>query len=177
MSFVSRLATLNDVGTLELLLHASVRSLSAGYYTPQQIESSLKYIFGIDNQLIEDQTYYLIENGDTIVACGGWSKRNTLYGGDQYKELADPLLDPSMDAARIRAFFVHPDWKRQGLGRMMINICEKAAIAHGFKSFELGSTLSGEALYTAMGYKRIEEEKVPLADGTYLQIIHMEKSI
>lgn len=175
MQFVSRLAILDDVAILQQLIAQSVRGLSPGYYTPAQIESSIKHIFGIDTQLIADGTYYVIESGNTIVACGGWSKRNTLFGGDQYKEEADPLLDPAVDAARIRAFFVLLDWARQGLGRMMITLCEDAAMQKGFTRFELGSTLPGEPLYTAMGYKRIEQIDVSLADGEFLQIIRMGK--
>jgi GNAT superfamily N-acetyltransferase len=176
MPFTSRLATLNDIKTLQQLIAASVRGLSIGYYTEEQIDSSIKYIFGIDTQLIADGTYYVIESGSTIVACGGWSKRNTLYGGDQFKEEADPLLDPSVDSARIRAFFVHPDWSRQGIGRMMITLCEETAIQAGFKSFELGSTLPGQPLYLAMGYHATEQVNAPLEDGTFLEIIKMKKS-
>jgi len=176
MGFVSRLATLNDVSDLQSLIALSVRGLSIGYYSPEQIESSIKHIFGIDTQLIQDGTYYLIENEGTIVACGGWSKRNTLYGGDQFKAEADPLLDPAIDAARIRAFFVHPDWARKGLGRMMIDLCENAAIQYGFTRFELGSTLPGEPLYLVMGYQRIEQVNVALADGEILEVIKMGKT-
>lgn len=127
--------------------------------------------------MIADGTYYLFESEETIVACGGWSKRHTLYGGDQFKEQADPLLDPGIDAARIRAFFVHPDWARQGLGRKMIVLCEEAAKQAGFSAFELGSTLPGEALYLAMGYQAMEQVDVPLADGASLQIIKMMKTV
>ncbi|WP_448699427.1 GNAT family N-acetyltransferase [Mucilaginibacter sp. AW1-3] len=172
---VARLATLADVPILQKLIASSVRELSKDYYTPQQIESSIKYIFGIDTQLIADGTYYVIEKDNTIVACGGWSKRNTLYGGDQYKEQADPLLDPAVDAARIRAFFVHPGYARQGLGRMMIDLCESAAQREGFTSFELGSTLPGEPLYRAMGYTAVEHINAPMADGEILQVIKMRK--
>jgi GNAT superfamily N-acetyltransferase len=177
MEFISRLATLEDVATLQNLIASSVRGLSINYYTEEQIESSIKHIFGIDTQLIEDGTYYVIQSGDIIVACGGWSKRNTLYGGDQFKEVADPLLDPAIDAARIRAFFVHPDWARQGLGRKMIVLCEETAKQFGFKSFELGSTLPGEPLYSAMGYHPTERVDVLLADSTYLPIIKMTKTV
>lgn len=177
MEFISRLATMNDIPVLQDLIAKSVRGLSKGYYTPEQIESSIKYIFGVDTQLIEDGTYYVMETANTIVACGGWSKRNTLYGGDQYKAVADPLLDPTVDSARIRAFFVHPDWARQGLGRKMINLCEKQAMKNGFKSFELGSTLPGEPLYTAMGYRSIGPADAHLTDGTTLPVIKMARRV
>ncbi|OCX54818.1 GNAT family N-acetyltransferase [Mucilaginibacter sp. PPCGB 2223] len=173
---VSRIATLADIPYLNQLIALSVKELSKDYYTPQQVESSIKYIFGVDTQLIADGTYYVLTADDTIAACGGWSKRNTLYGGDQFKEEADPLLDPATDAARIRAFFVHPAYARRGLGRTMINICEEAARREGFTSFELGSTLPGEPLYRAMGYEAIEQHNVPMPDGEFLQVIKMRKA-
>lgn len=107
-TITTRLATFDDIPVLQQLIAASVRGLSTAYNTPNQIESAVKYIFGIDTQLIIDGTYYVAQIEKTIVGCGGWSKRNTLYGGDQHKAVEDPLLDPEHDAARIRAFFVHP---------------------------------------------------------------------
>jgi len=175
MTPTARLANITDVPTLQTLIAQSVRGLSPGYYTPQQIESSIKHVFGIDTQLIADGTYYVLEIDGTIVACGGWSKRNTLYGGDQFKEQADPLLDPAIDAARIRAFFVHPGYARRGLGRTMINLCEDAAKQQGFTSFELGSTLPGQPLYEVMGYHAVEQHNVPMADSEFLQVIKMRK--
>src|SRR5882757_8324412 len=127
MQVSTRLATLQDIPQLNELIALSVRGLSTAYYTPAQIESAIKYIFGVDTQLIIDGTYYIVEIDNKIVGCGGWSKRNTLYGGDQHKEIEDPLLDPAHDAAKIRAFFVHPDHARQGIGRLIINVCEAAA--------------------------------------------------
>ncbi|MES2278949.1 MAG: GNAT family N-acetyltransferase [Bacteroidota bacterium] len=170
-----RLATFNDIPTLQNLIALSVRGLSTGYYTDRQIESSIKHIFGVDSQLITDGTYYVLELDKQIVACGGWSKRNTLYGGNQYKEKEDPLLDPATDAARIRAFFVHPDYARRGIGREMITLCEQTAIAGGFKAFELGATLPGVPLYEAMGYTSIESVDAPMADGETLGIVKMRK--
>jgi GNAT superfamily N-acetyltransferase len=146
-----RIATFDDVPALQALIVLSVRSLSVGYYTGAQIESSIKYLFGIDTQLIIDGTYYIVEKDGEIAACGGWSKRNTLYGGDQHKDIADPLLDPAKDAARIRAFFVHPAFARQGIGKQLINFCEQSAYANGFSCFELGATLPGVPLYRVMG--------------------------
>jgi GNAT superfamily N-acetyltransferase len=172
-----RLATFIDIPELQNLIALSVRGLSTGYYTDKQIESSIKHIFGVDSQLITDGTYYVLEQNNQIVACGGWSKRNTLYGGNQYKEKEDPLLDPAIDAARIRAFFVHPDYARRGIGRKMINLCEQAAIAEGFKAFELGATLPGVPLYEAMGYIAIERVDAQLADGETLGIVKMRKVV
>lgn len=172
-----RLATFNDIPELQKLIALSVRGLSTDYYTPQQIESAIKYIFGVDSQLITDGTYYVLEKDGQAVACGGWSKRNTLYGGNQYKENEDPLLDPATDAARIRAFFVHPDYARQGIGREMMQVCEEAAMAAGFKSFELGATLPGVPLYEAMGYTALQRVDAPMADGLTLGIVKMRKTI
>ncbi|MBB5395675.1 GNAT family N-acetyltransferase [Mucilaginibacter sp. AK015] len=171
-----RLATFDDVEELQQLISLSVRGLSARYYSQPQIDSAIKYVFGIDSQLITDGTYYVAEKGNTKVGCGGWSKRNTLYGGDQHKDLEDPLLDPSQDAARIRAFFVHPDYARQGIGRKIINVCEDAAKAYGFKSFELGATLPGVPLYEAMGYTAIERIDVILPDKELLGVVKMKKT-
>ena len=174
---MTRLATFNDISELQELIAASVRGLSASYYTPAQIESSIKYVFGVDSQLLVDGTYYVIEKDGIIVACGGWSKRNTLYGGDQHKDVADPLLDPAVDAARIRAFFVHPAYARQGIGKHLIKVCEDAAIAAGFKSLELGATLPGVPLYEAMGYTAVERVDAALPDGETLGIVRMRKVV
>jgi len=171
----TRLATFDDVDELQQLIGLSVRGLSADYYTDKQIESSIKYIFGIDSQLITDGTYYVAEKDGVKVGCGGWSKRNTLFGGDQHKDIEDPLLDPEKDAARIRAFFVHPDHARQGIGRQIINVCEDAAKANGFTCFELGATLPGVPLYEAMGYYAVERIDVTMPDKELLGIVKMRK--
>lgn len=175
MPVTTRIATLEDIPQLNELIALSVRGLSTEYYTPNQIESAIKYIFGVDTQLIIDSTYYIAEADDVIVGCGGWSKQNTLYGGDQHKEIEDPLLDSKLDAARIRAFFVHPDYARQGIGRQIINVCEAAAVSAGFNSFELVATLPGVPLYTVMGYVAIERIDAPLPDGEVLGIVKMRK--
>ena len=175
MTLTTRLANQQDIPRLNELIALSVRGLSTEYYTPNQIESAIKYIFGIDTQLIIDGTYYIAEKDGVLVGCGGWSKRNTLYGGDQHKAIEDPLLDPATDAARIRAFFVHPGYARQGIGRLIINLCESAAKSNGFTTFELGATLPGVPLYEVMGYKAIERIDAPLADGEVLGIVKMRK--
>src|SRR5476651_1246784 len=131
MPATTRLATFADIRALNQMIALSVRGLITEYYTPNQIESAIKYIFGVDTQLVIDGTYYIAQVDGVVAGCGGWSKRNTLYGGGQHKEIEDPLLDPEKDAARIRAFFVHPDYARKGIGRHIINICEAAAQANG----------------------------------------------
>jgi GNAT superfamily N-acetyltransferase len=172
-----KLATFAHIPALQQLIALSVRGLSTAYYTPAQIESAIRYVFGIDSQLITDGTYYIFEKDHTIAGCGGWSRRNTLYGGDQHKATADPLLDPARDAARIRAFFVHPDHARQGIGRQIIATCEAAAKRNGFTSLELGATLPGVPLYAAMGYHPLERIDERLPDGEILGIVRMKKTI
>ena len=177
MPITTRLATFEDVPALQQLIARSARGLSDGFYTPAQAESAIKYVFGVDSQLLIDGTYYIAETDDDIVACGGWSRRNTLFGGDQDKDVEDPLLNPAMDAARIRAFFVSPDHARQGLGRMMIDLCETAAKNYGFTRMELGATLPGVPLYQAMGYRAMERIDLPLPDGEIMGIVKMEKKL
>lgn len=177
MQINTRLCTFDDIPRLNQLITLSVRGLSTGYYTLNQIESAIKYIFGVDTQLVKDGTYFIAEFEGTIAGCGGWSKRNTLYGGDQHKETEDLLLDPGQDAARIRAFFVHPGYARRGVGRNIINVCETAAQSNGFSRFELGATLPGVPLYTAMGYTALERIDAHLPDGEILGIVKMRKTI
>ncbi|HAV78833.1 MAG TPA: GNAT family N-acetyltransferase, partial [Anaerolineae bacterium] len=132
MEIAIRVAVMEDVPVLKELIPLSARELSKGYYTSQQAESAIRYIFGVDTQLVEDRTYYVAEADGEVIGCGGWSKRKTLFGGDQMKDEADPLLDPNVDAGRIRAFFIHPSWARMGIGRRIIQACEDAARADGF---------------------------------------------
>ncbi|MDB4898361.1 MAG: N-acetyltransferase [Gemmatimonadetes bacterium] len=174
-----RLATAADLAAISRLIDASVRGLSVGYYTDAQIEQSLRHVFGPDSQLIADGTYYVIESpaGD-IVAAGGWSKRRTLYGGDQHKGAAtDPLLDPATDAARIRALFVHPGWARRGLGRRIFEHCRAAAEAAGFTTLELGATLPGVPLYAALGFGVVEEIAVEMEGGEKLAVVRMRRAV
>jgi GNAT superfamily N-acetyltransferase len=177
MSFTTRPATFEDVPELQQLIALSARGLSKGYYTVAETEGAIKYIFGVDSQLIEDGSYYVVESKDAIAACGGWSRRNALFGGDQHKDMSDPLLNPAMDAARIRAFFVHPDWARHGIGKMLINVCEKAAQQYGFTRMEIGATLPGVPLYEAMGYSSVKKIKVPLPDGLTFTVVNMKKDL
>jgi GNAT superfamily N-acetyltransferase len=173
----TRLATFDDISPLNALIAESARVLSTGFYTPAQAESAIKYIFGVDTQLVIDGTYYVAEIDGQTVGCGGWSKRNTLYGGDQHKEIEDPLLDPATDAARIRAFFVHPQQARKGIGKYLINVCETAAKAAGFTAIEMGATLPGVPLYTVMGYQPVERIDTELPDGEVLGIVRMRKEV
>ena len=176
MQITIRPAELEDIPHLNELISLSVRRLSIGLYSSAQIESALKYVFGVDTQLIVDGTYYIAEVNNVMVGCGGWSKRNTLYGGDQHKEVEDPLLVPVKDAARIRAFFVHPDHARKGIGRFIINFCEEAARQNSFTRFELGATLPGVPFYLALGYSPVQHVDAILSDGEVLEIVKMQKS-
>ncbi len=177
MVIVLRLASTADVPALERLIETSVRALSAGYYSPKQVESALTHLFGVDTQLIADGTYFIAENSEGIVGCGGWSKRQTLFGGDRYKTVADPELDPAVDSARIRAFFVHPDFARQGIGRRLIEACEAAAKTAGFQTFTLVATLPGQPLYAALGYTVTQLLETRLSDGAVLPMARMEKTL
>jgi predicted N-acetyltransferase YhbS len=177
MDLELRVATEEDIPALNALITASVRGLSQGYYTPAQIESALVYVFGVDSQLIADGTYFVVEQDGQIVGAGGWSKRKTLYGGDQLKAEADPLLDPAHDAAHIRAYFVHPDWARHGIGGRIMRACEAAARLAGFTRLDLGSTVQGEAFYRAMGYQVSERLEIAMPDGTTLPYAQMTKSL
>jgi GNAT superfamily N-acetyltransferase len=171
-----RRATPADVPALETLIELSVRTLQARDYSPAQIEGALGTVFGVDGQLIEDGTYFVVEaERNKIVGCGGWSKRKTLFGSDHRTGREDALLDPHQDAAKIRAFFVHPDWSRQGIGSRILEACETAATEAGFKSFEMGATITGERLYKARGYEVADLLQVPLPNGASLPIIRMTK--
>lgn len=182
MNIFVRKAVAADVPRLRQIIEASVRGLQAEDYSPAQIEGALKSVYGVDSQLIEDGTYFAAEATTPdarplIVACGGWSKRKTLYGGDQYAAREDSLLDPARDAAKIRAFFVHPEWARRGIGGMILKACEDAARAAGFTRLEMGATLSGVAFYAAKGYTAVEDQDVPLGNGEVLPIVKMEKAL
>ena len=178
-----RKAKLADVSWLREVIDASVRGLQADDYSPAQIEGALRSVYGVDSQLILDGTYFVAETAEpttnklTIVACGGWSKRKTLFGGDQFAAREDSLLDPKRDAAKIRAFFVHPEWARRGIGGLILDACENAARDAGFTRLEMGATLSGVPFYQAKGYKEIERQEAPLGNGETLPIVRMAKPI
>jgi GNAT superfamily N-acetyltransferase len=177
---VLRRAAPSDVPDLQRLIAVSVRGLSKDVYSPEQIASSVVHVFGVDSQLIADGTYYVIVEKNEIVAAGGWSARQTLYGGDQMKnevDVTDLTIDPATSPARIRAFFVDPAWARRGLGRRIYEACEHAARARGFRCFELLGTLPGVPLYRALGFDEIEAVDVPLPGGLTLPCIRMARDI
>lgn len=172
-----RIAQQEDVPTLEELIARSGRALSTGFYSPAQAEAITRYVFGVDTQLIFDQTYFVIEQDDGVVACGGWSKRQTLFGGDQTKSGPDPLLDPAMEPARIRAFFVHPSMARRGFGRQLMHACESEARRAGFRALELASTMPGVPLYLSTGFSILERFELNLPGGVSVPLSRMRKEI
>lgn len=168
MSMTIRLATSDDVPVLVPLMQAAIEQLQRGFLAEAQIESS-KAIMGIDRQLIEDGTYFVVEIDGTLAGCGGWSRRATLYGGDHSAGRDAALLDPATDPARVRAMYTHPSFTRRGVGRRVLEACERAAASEGFATLELMATRSGRPLYTAYGFEPVEEledatggEPVPL---------------
>jgi GNAT superfamily N-acetyltransferase len=178
MSMQLRVATMDDVPALNELIAESARALSVGFYTSPQIEALLTHVFGVDTQLVADGTYYVDESATVgPVAAGGWSARRTLYGGDQSKHGQDSRLDPAVDSARIRAFFVHPRWARRGLGHRLYGDCERAAQAAGFQSFELMATLPGEPLYAALGFDVIERVIARLPGDVDVPLVRMQRQI
>jgi GNAT superfamily N-acetyltransferase len=172
-----RVATMADVPALRTLIDRSVRGLSDGFYSAAQIDAAMKHVFGVDTQLVADGTYYVIDGPSAAAAAGGWSGRRTLYGGDQMKEASDPLLDPASEPARIRAFFVHPDWARRGLARLLYAQCALAARAAGFRAFELMATLPGEPLYAALGFSAVERVSIALPGGVHVPFVRMTRPI
>ena len=172
-----RVATSADIPALRALIDASARGLSAGFYTPAQIEAAVAHVFGVDTQLIADGTYFVVEAPSGPAAAGGWSARRTLYGGDQMKDVSDPRLDPGVEPARIRAFFVHPRWARRGLARRLYAACARAAWSAGFRRFELMATGPGEPLYAALGFTVVERVAVSLPGGVEVPFARMHRSI
>jgi N-acetylglutamate synthase-like GNAT family acetyltransferase len=172
-----RRATAGDVAALNALIARSGRDLSRGYYTDAEIESALRYVFGVDSALIHDGTYFVVEDAGTLLGCGGWSRRRTLYGGDQRPVGADELLDPARDAARIRAFFVAPEAARRGVGRALLAACVDAARAAGFRSLELMATLPGVPFYRAQGFAEVEPVEDTLPDGIVLRFVRMRTQL
>ena len=182
-AFRLRLATEQDIPSLVALIEASVRHLQTSDYTPAQIEGALGTVLGLDTQLVRDRTYFVAETAAsddgtnlTLAGCGGWSKRRTLFGADHGPGREPELLDPAIDAAKIRAIFVHPDFARRGLGTLILATVENAAREAGFQKFEMGSTLTGVPLYLLKGYTETERIAVPLANGEALPVVRMVKT-
>ena len=172
-----RLARPDDVNTIKNLIVLSARELSRGYYTSRQIEAAIAHVFGLDSTLIADGTYFVAEAAGVIQGCGGWSKRRTLFGGDQYEARDSAFSDPAVDAAKIRAFFVHPQSARCGIGRSLLAKCEAEARAAGYKSAELMSTLPGVPFYSSLGYSSGQAVTYTVGDEVAIEFVPMKKSL
>ena len=166
-----------DIAALQELIALSGRALSAGFYSSSQADAITRHVFGVDSQLIDDQTYFVLEAEGRIVACGGWSKRRTLFGGDKAKSGPDPLLDPATESARIRALFVDPAMARRGLGRKLMEACIAASQSAGFSSLELVATLPGEPLYLASGFSVLERFDLDLPGNIRVPVSRMRLEI
>jgi GNAT superfamily N-acetyltransferase len=170
-----RLARRDDIESLKTLMDTAIAELQKPFLDERQIASS-RAIMGLDTQLIDDGTYFIAEELGALAGCGGWSRRATLYGGDQSSGRSAALLDPAKDAARIRAMYTHPSHTRKGVGRLILSLCEDAARREGFRKVELMSTMAGEPLYRASGYEpheRIADDR----GGAAVPLLRMSKSL
>ena len=177
MSFTLRKATLDDRPAIEQLIKLSARGLSRGEYSHEQIEGAIRTVFGVDTDLIEDGTYFVAEDHGELIGCGGWSKRRTLFGGDQYAARDAGKLDPTSEPAKIRAFFVHPGHARKGVARAILAACESEATAAGFQALELMATLPGIKFYEASGYQGKEPVALSVGEGIAIGLLPMRKEL
>lgn len=175
--FTIRCAEHGDIAAMQDLIAISSIELSVSFYTPLQAQAMQQHVFGVDTQLLNDRTYFIVEERGQMLACGGWSKRKTLFGGDQAKHGEDSLLDPATEAARIRAFFVAPTAARRGLGRMLLAHCSEQAQAAGFTALELVATMPGVPLYLACGFEPVEDIMLHLPGGVDAPVSRMRKQI
>ena len=171
MNFSIRPARLSDIPELEALIPLSAKILQAEHYSQALIEAALGPIFAVDSQLIEDETYFVAEAEGRIVGCGGWTKRNRPYGGNG----GNTLLDPDKDAAVIRAFFVHPDFARRGIGKALMQASEQAAVSAGFSQIDMVATLTGELLYSKFGYEVSDRYTIPTSTDEHMPVVKMSK--
>jgi GNAT superfamily N-acetyltransferase len=177
MDYIVRKATLADREAITELIAESARHLSREHYGAAQIEAAVASVFGVDSDLIHDQTYFVAEKDGMLIGCGGWSRRKTLYGGDNFANRDTEYLDAAADPAKIRAFFIHPQHARKGVARAILDSCEQEANQHGFRSLELMSTLPGIKFYEACGYSRQGNFDLELDDGVKLPLVPMRKSL
>ena len=176
-AFTHRLAQAEDLPMLRALMARAIAHLQTGFLTPEQVAAS-NQVMGLDTQLVIDQSYFIVECEGHAAGCGGWSRRATLYGGDDSIVTREPaLLDPDIDAAKIRAMYTDPDYARRGIGTIILQLCEDAALASGFKRAEMMATLSGVPLYTARGYRKIEPVEAVTRNGVVIPLIRMEKAL
>ena len=177
LDYIIRKAHLNDRERIKDLIAESARGLSHRYYSDEQIESAIRTVFGVDTDLIDDGTYLIAECDTRVVGCGGWSKRKQLFGGDQFASRDHTPLDPQIDPAKIRAFFIHPDFARRGIGRSILARCEEEAANSGFRSIELMATLPGIPFYKSCGYREMDSLELDLEAGVKLELVRMTKSV
>jgi GNAT superfamily N-acetyltransferase len=175
MTRIIRPAQFQDIDSLNVLIQASAVELSKLDYSSAEINGLMKYVFGVDTELVEDQSYFVIVEGDVPIACGGWSRRRTLFGSDACEARESGYLDPGKDAAKIRAFFVHPDYARQGLAKWLMDTCENEAKKFGFHKTELMSTLPGIKFYESQGYKGENLIDYTLPSGLKVRFLPMSK--
>jgi GNAT superfamily N-acetyltransferase len=175
--FTCRLAQMDDVPALRVLMRGAIDALQRDFLTPEQIRASHQ-VMGLDTQLVRDQTYFLVECEGAVAGCGGWSYRATLFGGDDSIVARAPLrLDPATDAAPIRAMYTDPAFARRGVGSLVLRYCEAAASAHGFRRARMMATLAGVPLYEACGYRHVAARASPAIDGVVVPLVEMEKQI
>ena len=172
-----RKATHADIPLLNALIARSARGLSTADYSPRQIEGALRGAFGVDTQLLTDETYFVVEDAGQIAGCGGWSFRSTLFGGDARAGRDSSILDPGLQRAKIRAFFVDPGHARRGIGSLLLDHCENQARAYGYAGVELMATLPGAKLYAARGYVASPLVHVEVGSGESIQFIPMHKAL
>lgn len=172
--FAHRLATAADMPMLERLMHDAIRGLLPDFLSPEKVEASFA-VMGLDTQLVADGTYFVVTRGGRLAGCGGWSRRATLFGHNHTAGRDSRLLEPTCEAARIRAMYTHPDFARRGVGRIILGLCEAAARGEGFTRTELGATAGGEPLYRACGYAEIERMEIATPGGTTVPITRMGK--
>jgi GNAT superfamily N-acetyltransferase len=174
---VLRLATDADVHRIDALMKESAAAIFPEWYDERQVASAVRYVAEVDSTLVEDGTYFVVEAGGELVACGGWSRRDRLYTGSGDAAGDDRLLDPATEPAKIRAMFVRADWTRRGLGRRIIDACEAAAWREGFRRLVLGATLPGVPLYRACGFETVQEGEIALSDGVTIGYVSMAKQL
>ena len=178
MDLIFRKARITDKDNLERLIEKSATTINAAYYSKIEIDAALGNAWTVDQQLIADNTYWVVENAEgTVVGCGGWSKRKLLFGKNDDLNPLDNELIPGIDPARIRAFFVHPDFTRLGIGKQLLERCEREAKSFGFDALELVATLSGEKLYAANGFISRKSYDIDLGHGITNKVISMYKSL
>jgi len=174
---IIRKATVEERDTIQQLIADSARHLSRAHYNNQQIETAIATVFGVDTDLIDDGTYFVVEIDGNLVGCGGWSKRKTLFGGDQYTSRDTGYLDPTSEPAKIRAFFIHPDHARKGIARALLNHCEIEAREHGFQALELMATLPGIEFYKSCGFTETGNFDLQLTEAVKLELVPMRKDL